>query len=173
MIEQKHFRMPSEEKIHRGRLTIEALQKEIYLFGYKFVGKEPFRRYPSWRTEYGDYKGMLRAARGLLDEGIRAEVDASGFGGEAGSQFIVAAHAVRKGNIDILTLIDKAAANIAAREQRTKGVSEEEMNQIYEEAEQSGADIDEVWKKKVIPRLPRDVTQIRSSIWSKVFPQPD
>ena len=29
MVEQKHLRMPSEQKMHRGRLTIEALQKEI------------------------------------------------------------------------------------------------------------------------------------------------
>lgn len=173
MFEQEHLRMPSEEKMRRGRLTIEALQKEIYLFGYMFVGREPFRRHPNWRTEYGDYKGMLRAARSLLDEGIRAEVDASGFGGEAGSQFIVVGRRTQKGNINVFDLIDKAATNIAAREQATKGVPEAEMHQIYEEAEQSGADIDQVWAERVIPRLPRTEEQIRSSIWSKVFPKPD
>lgn len=173
MIEQKHLRMPSVEKMRRGRLTIEALQKEIYLFGYMTVGVEPFKSYPNWRTDYEHYNHMLRAARGVMAKGIRTEVEAAGFGGQAGSQFIVVGHNIQKGNINILDLIDKAAVNIAAREQQTKGVSEEEMHQIYEDAERSGTDIDQVWAERVIPRLPRTEEQIRSSIWSKVFPQPD
>ncbi|EKD85524.1 MAG: hypothetical protein ACD_38C00003G0004 [uncultured bacterium] len=167
MVEQKHLRMPSEQKMHRGRLTIEALQKEIYLFGYMFIAREPFKRYPNWRTDNRDYNQMLRAARKIMDMGVHAEVEASGFGGEAGSQFMVLGHITQRG-VDPFELIDKAVAKIAAREQETKGVSSEEMHRIIEEAERSGEDLHQIWRERVIPRLPRDVDQIRSSLLSKL-----
>lgn len=162
----EHLRMPLPEKMRRNRLLIEALSTEIYMFG----GGDPFRRHSNWRTDYQDYKEMLRKARKIMNIGIRVEVDAAGFGGEAGSQFMVIAHSVRTGTID---LIEKAAVNIYAREQKTKGVSGEEMRQIYEEAELVHADIDRVWAEKVIPRLPRTVEQIRSSILNKIFSPTD
>lgn len=94
-----------------------------------FVGVEPFKKYPNWQNDFQDYAQMLRAARGVMDKGIHVKVEASGFGGEAGSQFIVVGRIAQKG-FDLFGLIDKAAANIAARGQKTKGVSVQEMHQI-------------------------------------------
>lgn len=112
---------PSPRKIRRGIQLIEALKFEIYHHDDGTDrARNPFEMYPNWQTDPKDCAAMLRIARGIARSGIRMTVEAAGFGGEAGSQFITRGTYELPGKLNVRRILDRATERVFEREQRKR-----------------------------------------------------
>ena len=77
-------RKPSHESMRRRIKFIETFAEELSMKGL-------FKRFPNWRTEYGDYAPMLNYAREIARRNYRMQVKARGNTGDwyATSGYIV------------------------------------------------------------------------------------
>lgn len=112
---------PSHEGMRRGIKLIEAFAEELDM-------KELFRRFPNWKTDYGDYAPMLHYAREIAQQGYRLKTEARGYWGP-GSQVITAGTIEFAGRLDYKSVLEKATDRIYERIRKVIP-PQEEINRI-------------------------------------------
>ena len=155
---------PSPERMRRGTILIETLRDCICLYddGSK-DSRNPFVRYSNWRTDYGDYAEMISIARRIAKREGTFVVEASGYGGEAGSQFITIGHIEHRGQPDWSKILERAVENIYKREQQ-RGISQEEIEQRISQAKEEDLD-------KVVAEIERSLPRSRDNIRGDLIPK--
>ena len=123
-------RKPSQEKMRKGMRLIEALADQLHFYDDGgSSGGNIFQRYPNWRTDERDYAAVLNAARNAARRGFRYTIEAAGWGGMAGSQFMIVGSISKPGALDYGSILEKAAERLYKR-MREQAPPQDEVNRI-------------------------------------------